>query len=81
MAFATTRFPDGDHHPVISSSISTEEGGRVERQRLTAPHPLATEPGAPVRFTFRTEPRIRTANLPALNGTPLPIGPVRHTSG
>lgn len=34
-------------------------------------HPLATEPSASVWFTFRTEPRTRTANLPALNGTPL----------
>jgi hypothetical protein len=37
-------------------------------------HPLATEPGAPGRFTFRTEPRIRTANLLDLNQAPLPLG-------
>ena len=32
-------------------------------------------------FTLRAEPRIRTANIPVLNGTPLPVGLVRHASG
>jgi hypothetical protein len=33
----------------------SEEGGRLERQGVT-PHPCATEPGAPVRFTFHSVP-------------------------
>ena len=47
-------------------------------------HPLATEPGTPVRFTLQVlelssaEDEIRTHNLSALNGAPLPIGLQRH---
>lgn len=42
-------------------------------------HPLATEPGTPVRIAFQSaEPRIRTANLLVLSEAPLPVGLVRH---
>jgi hypothetical protein len=41
--------------------------------------PLATEPGAPVRFAFQSaEPRIRTAILLVLGEVPLPVGLVRQ---
>ena len=42
-------------------------------------HPLATEPGTPVRIAFHSaEPRIRTAILLVLSEAPLPVGLVRH---
>lgn len=47
---APTRFPVGDHHLVISSS---KRGRRPTRTAQSPAHPLATEPGTPVRFTFR----------------------------
>jgi len=40
---------------------------------LTA-HRLAGEPGAPVRFTFRSAPRIRTEITQGLGLLALPIG-------
>jgi hypothetical protein len=36
----------------LSGSSSMAEGGLFESQCLPASHPLATEPGTPVRFTF-----------------------------
>jgi hypothetical protein len=45
---------------------------RDSNPRWTAPQTVASAAGLP---RPRTPPRIRTANLPALNGTPLPVGP------
>jgi hypothetical protein len=44
-------------------------------------HPLATEPGTPVRFTFRAPPEIRTRNLFLLREATLPVGLEGHASG
>jgi hypothetical protein len=66
-----SRFPSGDR--TLAASSSVEEGGRFERHGVTRAS-LSGRARHPDRFTFRTEPRTRTANLPALNGTPLPLG-------
>jgi hypothetical protein len=50
-ASAPTRFPDGDHHLVMSSSTTRKVADL--NGTVSPAHPLATEPGAPVRFTFR----------------------------
>jgi hypothetical protein len=49
--------------------------------KVSPPHPLATEPSAPVWFTFRTVPGIRTPTTRDLNAVPLAIGLGRHASG
>ena len=54
-----TRPPVSNRAPCHSVNHPFEEGGRLERHGITA-HRLAGEPGAPVRFTFRSAPRIRT---------------------
>lgn len=51
--------------------LQEQKAGDSNATELPA-HRLAGEPGTPVRFTFRTEPRIRTANLLVLGQAPLP---------
>lgn len=72
------RFPAG--HLATRSTIH-ERNAESSNLTVLPAHRLAGEPGTPVRFTFRTLPETRTRNLPALNGTPLPIGLEGHESG
>ena len=74
-----TRPPVSSRAPCHSVNHPGAEGGRRERRGITA-HRLAGEPGTPVRFTFRSAPRIRTEITQGLDLPALPIGLERLTS-
>ena len=66
-----TRFPDGDHHLVISSP--TAESGELESHGVTRAL-VSSEARHPGRFALRSAPRIRTEITQGLDLLALPIG-------